>query len=83
MTKEKKLAIMKNVGYGCRDVGKPCLFFDVYVSECIAALQILFGKDADKLLTDSRTYDVKQLEGKSCWVEVEGNTIKFKEIANI
>jgi len=74
---EEKLAIMKEVGFGCRDIGKPCLFFTVYITECSAALQVLGSDEALKVIADSGVYDVKRLEGKPCWVTVENNTIKF------
>lgn len=80
---EKQLAIMKNVGYGCRDTGRPCLFFSTYISEGSAALQVLFGKDADKAITDAGVYDIKDLEGRACWVKAGVHNITFLEIAKI
>lgn len=80
---EKQLAIMKDVGYGLRDTGRPCLFFSTYISEGGAALQVLFGKDANKVVTDTGVYDVKDLEGKPCWVKADGRTITFLEVAKI
>ena len=79
----KQLAIMRDVGYGCRDVGHPVLFFNTYISEGEAALQILGGTDAYNLIADSSVYDVKNLEGKACWVDVEDNLIKFVSFCRI
>lgn len=79
----KQLAIIKNISYGLRDIGQPCLSFDTYLSEGLVALQVLFGKDIEKLLKDGQIIDIKELEGHACWVEKEGNVIKFLRIANI
>lgn len=79
----KQLAIMKQVGYGCRDTGRPCLFFSTHIDESSCALQVLFGKDANDVITSSGVYNVKDLEGQPCWVEVKGNVIRFLEIAKI
>lgn len=79
----RQLAIMKEIGIGIRDVGRPVMFFSTYISECTAALQILSWDEAFKLLDQSQAWDVKQLEGKSCWVEVDNGMIKFLEYAKI
>jgi hypothetical protein len=68
---------MRNVGFGCRDIGKPCLFFETYISENAAASQILRGEKADALIVESGVYDVRDLEGKACWVECDGMRIDF------
>ena len=73
-------AIIKEVGFGCRDIGQPCLFFTTYINECSAALQVLHGDEAMKVIKASGVYDVKKLEGKPCWVEVSGNAISFKRL---
>jgi len=79
----KQLAIMKDVGYGLRDTGRPCLFFTTYTGECSCALQVLFGKDADRVIKDARVYDIRDLEGNPCWVEKEGNLMRFLKVAHI
>lgn len=71
----KQLAIIKGVGYGMRDIGRPCLFFDAMISEGSGALQILFGKAAEKLIKDYGCYDIKNLGGTPIWVNVEGSKI--------
>ena len=72
---EEQLAIIRNVGYGCRDIGKPCLFFDSYITETTAALQILTGEDADEFIKAYGVYDVSKLEGKPVWVDVGQNRV--------
>lgn len=73
----ERMAIMKNVGYGCRDAGSPVLFFETYITESAVALQILSGKMADKFIKTYGVYDIKDLEGKVVWVIEENNVIKI------
>ena len=79
----RRLAIMKDVGIGVRDVGRPVMFFSTYISESVAALQILSLEQAYALLNQAQVYDVKDLEGKPCWVEEGNGMIKFLEYAKI
>jgi len=79
----RQLAIMKDVGYGNRDLGRPCLFFNTYITEGTAALQVLVGDEAEKAIRESGVYDVKELNGQSCWVEVDGWSIVFEGVAKI
>ena len=73
----EQLAIIKGVGFGNRDVGRPVLFFETYLSEGIGALQILSDDEAMNFIKAYGVYDVKDLEGKPVWIEREGfNTIK-------
>ena len=69
--KEKVMGIIKKVGYGLYDTSYPCLYFTVYVSEGLASLQIMSGKQADKFITAYGVSDVKDLNGKPVWVEHE------------
>ena len=78
--KEKVLAIIKDVGFVCRDTGHPCLFFTVYTSESSASLQIIDHAKALSIIENSGVYDVKNLEGKPCWVDIEGNSISFNRL---
>jgi len=76
MNKEK-LAVMKGVGFGCRDTSKPCLFFTTYTDEHSAALQIIRGADALQIIQESGVSDVKDLENHLCWVSETSNRIIF------
>ena len=76
MKGEKRLAIIKEVGFGNRDVGEPVLFFTAMIDECEGALQVLFGKEATDLIKAYGVYDVKNMEGKPIWVEKDGGMIK-------
>ena len=73
---EKQMAIMKDVGFGNRDVGHPVLFFTAYVSEGVGALEILNGEDAMNFIKAYGVYDVRDLTGRPVWVEREGYSVK-------
>jgi hypothetical protein len=71
----EQVAIIRNVGIGGRDVGRPVLWFDTYIRESSAALQIIGWEQAGELLAGIR--EVRELEGRPCWVEADGGMIKF------
>lgn len=73
--KDKQLAIIKEVGYGCRDVGYPVLFFSSMISESSGALQVLSGEEASNLIKAYKVWDVKELEGKPIWIVKDGCSI--------
>ena len=68
----KQLAIIEGIGFGNRDVGYPVLFFSTMTSEGCGALQVLEGKEAMDLIRAYGVYDIKGMEGKPIWVEVNG-----------
>ena len=74
---DEQLAIIKSVGYGIRDTGKPCLWFDTMFGDNSGALQVFFGSAADKIIVDAHVYDVHNLEGKACWIRIEAGTVTF------
>jgi len=53
---------------------RECLFFDAYISEGQASLQIV---SLPLLDIPGAKFDVSALEGKPCWVAVEDNFVKF------
>jgi len=79
----KQLAIMKNVSIGCRDIGTPCMFFETYIDESLAALQVLDWERAYEIIKKAGVYDFKSLEGSACWVECDSNLIRFLDICKI
>lgn len=79
----KQMAIMKNVGFGCRDCGYPVLWFTAYISESIASLQILGFDKALAILKKHNISDIKDLEGKPCWVESNGTSSEFIDLCVI
>jgi hypothetical protein len=80
---EKQLAIIKNVHCGVGDRGVACLWFDTYISECSAALQVLSWDDAKLVIEKAGVSDVGRLAGRACWVEAGNGFIKFIEVASI
>jgi len=76
----EQLGIIKRVGYGLRDVGYPVLWFTIYTSEHCASLQVFRGEESDRVITEADVYDVKLLEGKPCWVIVDGGLMTFKRM---
>jgi len=79
----KQLAIIKNVGFGCRDTNRPILFFNTYIEEGMGALQILEVPQAMEIIKQYQVFDVKDLEGKACWVDVEDDKIIFNSVCLI
>lgn len=69
---EKRMAIMRGVDFGLRDIGRPCLWFETYIDESSGALQVLTGEQITKLLEESGARSIRELEGKPCWVETDG-----------
>jgi hypothetical protein len=74
----EQLAIIRKPELGCRDTNAPVLSFEVYITEATAALQVLSWQDAHAVL--SRVRDIRDLEGKPCWVKVDGNMIRFQRL---
>ncbi len=81
----KQLAIMKGVAFGLQlDCGKVGLSFSVYLDENSAASQFISGNEALEVIKKFGVEDVKQLNGKPCWVETDGHSfIKFLEPCKI
>jgi hypothetical protein len=83
LEKNKQMAIMKDVGFGNRDVGRPVLWFTVMLNECVGSLQIIFEPDYHDFIKDYGVYDVKDLEGKPIWVSRSGTSIRWLEPCKI
>lgn len=79
----EQLAIIRKPGYGMRDLYQPGLFFDVYLSESSAALQVFSQPEANEVIQDHGVYDVKDLEGRACWVESDNGTIRYLRAAKM
>lgn len=76
----RQLAIIKGVGFGMRDAPVPVLWFEVNTGEG-AALQCLRWEQAEPVIR--QVHEVHDLEGKPCWVETDGMTMRFIELAKI
>ena len=80
----EQLAIIKDVSIGIKDAPyNPCLYFLTYIAEGLASAHYLTWDEAAIVLKDANISDIKYLNGKPCWVEAEGNMIKFLRIAKI
>lgn len=80
MPSKEEIGIIRDVGIGNRDAHFPCLWFMVYTSENMAALHVLSWVEAKKLVEDTGVYDVKDLEGRPCYVETNGMTTRFLRV---
>lgn len=79
---KEEMAIMKGVSIGMRDAGTPVMWFSTN-QEGSGALQVLGWEDAAKLIREANVYDIKELNGKACIVERDGNIMRFKRMAKI
>lgn len=76
------IAIIKDVEFGNRDVGRPVLSFTTQFENGICALQVLEAKQALELIEISGVSNVKDLNGRMCWVEEDGMKITFIRLWN-
>ncbi|MBI3970914.1 MAG: hypothetical protein HY332_06460 [Chloroflexi bacterium] len=81
----EQLAAMRGVGYGKWGIHKPGLYFETWLADDSATLQLLFGKDAIRLMAqaDVGVADVSRLEGRSCRVDIDGYNVRFKGLVPI
>ena len=72
----EELAIIKNVGFGMRDMNKPVLWFTV---ETLYYNSLLFftGNDILDFIKKANVYDCKDINGRTCIVETNEGTLKF------
>lgn len=79
----KQMAIIKDVGFGVRDTNHAMLYFTVWMSESSASLICLNSKYTINLIETHQITNIENLEGKPCWVDVDGNSVKFIDLASI
>ena len=79
----KKMAIIKDVSLGVRDISHPIMSFMVYTDASLASLQCLCWEEAGKLIKKHMIEDVLDLNGKPCWVEDDGNKSVFIDLIKI
>jgi len=72
----KTLAVIRNPGIGMRDLDEPALWFDTYINEFTGALQLLTWDQA-KAVMRYVSRNAGELEGKACWVDVDGPRMTF------
>jgi len=79
MTEAKELmAIIQGVGVGLRDVGRPVLWWSVHTDKCGSALHVFDWDTAFDIIKSYGVREVHLLNGKPCWVEVDGNRMTYK-----
>lgn len=76
----RQIGIIADASYGLRDYSKPGLWFTVNIPEGYSAGQVLFGEDADKFISDAQVSDVKNLNGRACWVNIEHSQMKVEKV---
>ena len=82
----EQMAVMKGVDIGLRDTACPVLWFTVYLSDNVGALQVLSWRDAGEVIKDADVRSVSDLEGRACYVEAGGgwgSPVKFLRVAKI
>ena len=78
------LAVIKNFHIGVGDRGVPNIWFDAYVNESAAALQVIYGaEEISNFIQEVGSRDVSSVEGRTCWVEADNSTIRFLRLAKI
>jgi hypothetical protein len=81
---KEQLAIIKNFHIGVGDRGVPAIWFDTYVDECSAALQVIHGaQEIWDFIQASGLSDITKIVGKPCWVQADSGMIKFVGLAKI
>lgn len=75
----EQVGVMRGVGYGRWGMHRAGLYFETWLPDDSATLQLLFGKDASRVMAASGvdSSNVAPLEGRSCRVELDGYTVRF------
>lgn len=80
----EQLAVIKNFNIGVGDRGVPAIWFDTYVNEHSAALQVISGaEEMWEFIKSSGLTDITKINGKTCWVEAGGSLIRFLRLAKM
>lgn len=69
----KTMAVIRKPQFGVGDRGKVMLWFTVYTSETLAALQVFTPEQAVEIIEAYGVDDVSKLDGKPCWVDTSSN----------
>lgn len=78
----KQLAIMSAPKYGMRDFEEPSFWFDVKFGENLSESALIVTNPAEMaaIIKEANTYDISQLEGSPCQIEIEKDTVHFVRI---
>ena len=76
-------AVIRGVGYGKWGIHKPGLYFETWLPDGSATVQLLFGQAATALMAQvgGTAANPSALEGRACRVEVDGYTVRFRGLA--
>ena len=80
----EQLAVIKNFQIGVGDRGVPAIWFETFINESSAALQVIYGAtEIHDFIAQAGLESVISVNGKTCWVDVGPATIKFLSLAKI
>ncbi len=79
----EQLGVIKEVGVGLYDRNEPILWFTVYVGDASASLQWFEWEKAGKIIKDYNVRDVKSMNGRTCWVEVDKGIMTYLRASKI
>ena len=77
-SKTEHMAIIQGVGVGLRDTNTPIMWWTIHTDSVGSALNIFDWLTAFDIIKAYGVREVHSLNGKPCWVEVEGNNMRFK-----
>lgn len=80
-----RLAVLHHPHVAIEDhCGELCVFFDAFIDEAEAALQVIrIGDPHFYSVWEAMAGDVKKLDGKTCWVRCDDHMIRFVRMAAI
>lgn len=78
----EEMWIIQSPHYGLRDIGRPCLWFEV-ATEGSPSGQAFFQSRADEIIKEADVSDIGHLHGKPCIVRVQGIHVEFVRMAKI
>ena len=80
---EEVMAIITGVGIGMRDCNRPVLWFETNSGNKGASLQVFDWEKAKEIIRDYWVKDAHDLNGKPCWVEIDGAFMKYTKPCKI
>ena len=77
MVQQEQLAVIRSVRYGVNDRDVPVLTFTTWISEHGAADHQFSVERATGIIAAYRVRDVRDLDGRVCWVTVDDQRITY------
>lgn len=75
-----EIAKIKEVGFGVRDTNQVWLYFTVELESGSCSLQMLPAQEGIDLIKAQGLRDVKNLNGKMCWVRKDGMLVQYERM---